>query len=173
MWKKLIYQGKLYDFLSISDTGELMNDKTNTIYKQTIMPTGYKAVCVSLGSRKDKKLFRIHKCVAETFLDNSKELKEINHIDGNKCNNNVSNLEWCTHSENIEHAYKNGLIDISKVSGEKCKWSKLKSKDVEFIRYKYKPFDLQYGIRALARMFNVSKGAIEYIVHNKSWKNNF
>lgn len=46
----------------------------------------------------------IHRLVAETFIPNSNKLKEVNHIDGNSINNNISNLEWITHSNNIRHA---------------------------------------------------------------------
>ena len=53
---------------------------------------------------------RVHRIVAETFIKNNDELKNcVNHIDGNKLNNNVSNLEWCSVSENTKHAFDNGL----------------------------------------------------------------
>ena len=51
----------------------------------------------------------VHRLVAEAFLENPKNLSEINHKDGNKENNKVSNLEWCTRRENVLHSYKLGL----------------------------------------------------------------
>lgn len=54
--------------------------------------------------------FDIHRLVAETFLDKSEEKNEVNHIDGNPQNNKVTNLEWCTHLENVRHAFKTDLI---------------------------------------------------------------
>lgn len=64
---------------------------------------------VVLCNEKGKKHVRVHRIVAETFLENPYNLPEVNHIDGNKNNNHVDNLEWCTHRENAEHAWRTGL----------------------------------------------------------------
>ena len=61
---------------------------------------------LSTGKRKD---FKGHRLVAEYFIDNPNNYPIVNHIDGNKANNHIENLEWCTHSQNNIHAYKNGL----------------------------------------------------------------
>jgi hypothetical protein len=63
--------------------------------------------------QRSKKL-RVHILVAKTFIDNPNNHPIINHIDGNKLNNHVSNLEWTTYSENTLHAHKTGLIDIQR-----------------------------------------------------------
>lgn len=56
-----------------------------------------------------EKLLRVHRLVAMAFLPNPNNLPQVNHKDGNKQNNSVDNLEWCAQSDNMKHAYKNGL----------------------------------------------------------------
>lgn len=79
--------------------------------------SGYHAVCLYKGVENGKKIYRqeyVHRLVAQTFIDNPENLPEVNHKDGNKYNNRVSNLEWCTDLENKLHARKTGLISDEK-----------------------------------------------------------
>ena len=69
--------------------------------------TGYREVGLSKDGK--QKFHHIHKLVAEAFIDNPHRLPVVNHIDGCKTNNDISNLEWVTCSENIRHALTNGL----------------------------------------------------------------
>ena len=73
--------------------------------------TGYLRVHLSI-TRKTSKTISVHRLVAEAFIDNPFNLPEVNHIDGNKENNSVSNLEWCTGEYNRKHAklMKQGII---------------------------------------------------------------
>lgn len=111
IWKRMIYHGKdLGDYYLVSNTGEIKGIKTGKIRKKNINHEGYYFVCVSLGSRDDKSCIKVHRAVAETFLDNAKNYPVINHKDGNKLNNNVENLEFCTNQYNTQHAVDNNLV---------------------------------------------------------------
>ncbi len=94
----------------ISNTGKLYSLISKKILKTVIHKEGYEVVCVSLGSRKNKKLIRIHVAVACMFVEGYKDGLIVNHIDCNKLNNIYTNLEWVTHSENSQHAEENGLM---------------------------------------------------------------
>lgn len=86
---------------SVSTEGQVRNDKTGKVYKTWLDTNGYP----SLHLGKDIK--RVHKLVAEAFIENPSNLPEVNHKDGNKLNCHKDNLEWCTHAENISHSWKN------------------------------------------------------------------
>lgn len=64
---------------------------------------------VTLCKNKNKKMHLLHRLIAKAFIPNPNNYPQINHIDGNKQNNNITNLEWCTQSQNTKHAFKMGL----------------------------------------------------------------
>ena len=169
-WRGLIYNGVDYsDRYEISSMGNLRNSRTKKMVKQHVSKTGYSTYCASLGCRGKYKLFRIHRGVAETFIENPNNYPVVNHIDGNKTNNCVNNLEWCTISYNAKHAVDKGLITPKR--GTESPTAKLTEEDVVFIRQNYKPRDREFGTRALGRKFNVSHRTIEDVVHEKTYKN--
>ena len=77
-------------------------------YKPRINNSGYKRVCLKINGEYKEKL--VHRLVAETFIPSKKRCKLVNHIDGNRLNNHVSNLEWVTHKQNMRHAKKMRLM---------------------------------------------------------------
>ena len=168
LWKRLIYHGIDYgDYYEVSNLGEIRNAKTKKLRKKNVLTTGYYYINVSLGGRDKKKIIKVHRAVAETFLSKVDDCNIINHIDGNKLNNVVSNLEWCTTSYNLQHAYDNGLRP--KLYGEACGHNKLTYNDVEFIRKNYIPYDTKLGTRGLARKFNVDHDTIRSILNYETW----
>lgn len=88
----------------ISNKGNVFSKKNNIIMKQNTLKKGYKRVQLSNGKR-----YLVHRLVAEAFIPNPYNFPQVNHIDGNKQNNCVDNLEWCTQSYNMRHALNNGL----------------------------------------------------------------
>ena len=169
IWKTVVYNGETYNNLEVSTDGRLRNVKTGTVYKHALSEYGYWQVCISLGSRNKKKLFKIHKAVAETFIPNPKNKEEVNHKDGDKNNNNVSNLEWVTSSENKRHAYENGLM--KPLYGINNGASKLTQDDIKYIREHYVSRDPIYGARALARKFGIDHTCILDIINGISYIN--
>ena len=82
----------------------------------------------------------------------------------------MSNLEWCTQSENVKHAFATGLKVPANLKGEDCPWSKLTADDIRYIRKKYIARDREFGGSALARKFGVCQEMISKIVLNKRWQ---
>ena len=117
-------------------------------------------------ANKGRKCFKVHRLVMETFnpVGNSHGL-QVNHIDGNKVNNNLENLEWCTRSENLKHAFKLGL---ESVDGEKNPSHKLTEKDVIEICERLNKKEM---LSSIAKDFNVSKGCTAHIRKKITWKN--
>ena len=83
------------------------------VLKQTLNSHGYYCVTITLKNHKQK-VVQVHRLIAQTFIPNPKNKPQVNHKDGNKLNNDVSNLEGVTVQENIVHAFENGLNKGSK-----------------------------------------------------------
>jgi hypothetical protein len=140
---------------TITENGEIINNKNGKKLKP--QPNGKGYLRVSIGG----KLQFIHRLVAEKYIPNPENKPQVNHKDGNKLNNSVDNLEWVSNMENRQHAVKNLLH----LSGEKCPWSKITQKDVDFIRE-----NKQYTARQIAEMFNISITNVRTIRQGRSWK---
>lgn len=103
----------------ITSTGKVFNLKTGKELKGYVLNSGYQMVTLFIN--KQKKNYQVHRLMAMAFLDNPKKLPVVNHIDGNKSNNNLSNLEWVSYSQNSKHAQDKGLIKQNKNKKKKNK----------------------------------------------------
>lgn len=129
----------------------LMNPPVNSV--------GYPQVCLY----KDKKgvIQSVHRLVATVFLERKPEHQVINHIDGNKLNNHVDNLEWCTYGHNQAHAIRTGLIRIYR--GESHYASKVSDAQRLEIHNLCKSGIAQHKVGA---MFGIGQQAVSKIVQN-------
>lgn len=141
--------------------------RKESIRSVSLTKDGYEKV--RLVYRGKDRTARIHRLVAEAFLPNPENKDTVNHIDGDKRNNNVANLEWANRSEQMEHAYKLGLKKPE--AGTKNWCSKLTEDDVREIRRLYVPQSREFGTVALGRKYGVTNRIIGLVVARKAYAN--
>lgn len=156
LWKQI------NDFISVSNCGDIKSH--GKLIKGEICENGYKRIHVSHKGANHKYL--VHRLVAEVFIPNPENKPCVNHKDGNKLNNCVDNLEWCTHSENNSHAYKTGL---KSAKGEQNGASKLTEEDVAYIRTHYIKRSREFGFAAFGRKFGVDAKTVEHAYKGVTW----
>lgn len=124
---------------------------------------GYEVVSVCRNAKREKTY--IHRAVAIAFIPNPNNYPFVNHLDGNKRNNNVYNLEWCTAIMNVRHAYSSGLMDSNK--GERNFHSVLKDIDIPIIRelndYGISPYEI-------SNRYGCSPATIYDVIKKRTWK---
>jgi len=133
------------------------------IIKVSINTDGYLTLC--LTKNYFKKTVKIHRLVAIHFIKNKYNKPYVNHKDGNKLNNSIENLEWCTYQENLKHAMMHGL----RANHERHGAAKLTKKEARLIRELRYSNKMKY--KDLSEMFNVAQGTIQSILHNRTWQN--
>lgn len=134
IWKDVKNYEGLYQVSNLGNIRKIQNRKydfktsTLKLEKVEINMTisehlGYKTVKLTDKFGKRRHLF-LHRIIAETFIQNPNNYKVVNHIDCNKHNNDIKNLEWVTQKENVKHAWKNKLCEttriVSATNGKKC-----------------------------------------------------
>lgn len=145
--------------------------KNIKIMKQRKNRYGYMQIQLFDDSKKSK-LLSVHRLVAISFIPFIKGKEYVNHIDGNKSNNHVDNLEWCNLSENTKHSYNtiktqsyNRLLVISKEAAKRLR--KFTQEEVDSIRKKHSIQQLSF--RKLAKEYNCGKTVIERIVNHVTY----
>lgn len=152
----------------ISDSGRIFTKRrligNQIYYGKELVPQltqdGYLKVTLS-GSCRSKKYY-LHRLVAIQFIDNPYNLPQVNHIDGNKLNNSITNLEWCTKQENQSHAVRTNLMQ----RGQDRPSAKLTENQVLEI-YKLKGI---LKAQDIADRYGVSKNTINCILRGSKWK---
>lgn len=135
------------------------------LLKTRVMNTGYPSFVVVKDGKKATIL--IHRCLAQLFIPNPDGLPEVNHIDGVKANFSLTNLEWCTHKQNMRHAFDMGLTPRpTSGPGELSPSAKLTEAKVREIKHL-----LATGISQarVANDYGVSQGTIGFIARGETW----
>ena len=146
---------KYFDY-SVYEDGTIVG-KLGSILNPTKTKAGYYVINLYIN-RKKKRMY-VHRIVALCYIDNPENKATVNHKDGDKGNNSVSNLEWLTQADNAKHAWSSGLNNNS---------FKLNKNQVDEIKYLYK--NTKTSHRLLAIKYNVTHAQIYNILNNKSWK---
>lgn len=119
---------------------------------------------VSLSYKGKSRSVKVHRLVLETFRPNTFNKSDCNHIDGNKQNNHIRNLEWSTRSENIQHAKNAGLRE--NCMGERHSFAKLNEKQVlEIVEL----INRGTKLTSIAKLFNISQQSISSIKLGITW----
>jgi len=145
----------------ISNHGKVWSNWSKRLIKPHPNTEGYlvKGWTIPKKFRVSKKVAivtRVHRLVALSFIDNPDNKPQVNHIDGNKLNNIVTNLEWNTSEENIYHSlYELGYLEMYGKKGYESQYAKLTKEQYEFVIQNYRPKHKQYGARAMGRKFGV------------------
>lgn len=133
------------------------------IVRPRILTQGGRRYRLVVLSREGKtKTFKVHRLVAAAFIPNPMNCPQVNHMDGNKRNNEAINLEWVTHLENEEHARVSGL----KASGERHGNAVLCRNDVKSIR---RMLAKGQSVRQLALQYGVAWGTVQHIRDGLTW----
>lgn len=140
------------------DTLILIDEK---ILKPILRKDGYYRIKLCKNGNYDHPL--VHQVVLKTFVKNLENKPQINHINGDKSNNKLNNLEWTTISENIQHSYNNNLH--KKLRGVKNGASKLTETDILEIR----KIGKLRKVKDTAFKYNITTHTVWCILNNKSW----
>lgn len=157
-WVKIIHHSNY----SVSNFGQVRNDRTGHILKACFNTDGY--LQLNLGKNK---AVRVHVIVKESFHGPRPEGYEIHHIDGDRSNPELWNLQFVTRSEHLKISYKEGNKKPVNHKGERNPAAKITRKDAIKIRKKYKSG--KYTHKQLAKLYGLSRGHVSGIISGVKW----
>lgn len=161
-------------FYQVSNTGKIRSRGSKNgsrdgkwhIRSLSLNHDGYQKVRLSQGGRDVTQ--RVHTLVAKAFIPNPNGYDTVNHINGDKTDNRVENLEWADRKQQMYHAYQHRLK--KPMQGTLNANAKLTDDDIRYIRQNYKRMSREFGTVALGKKFGVSNRVIGLIVAGKSYK---
>ncbi len=150
----------------VTENGEVYSNFNGQLKKRKPVIDKYGYYKLTMYHNRKKFDMKVHRLVAICFIPNPNDLPMVEHLDDNKLNNHVSNLEWVTDRENKNRAIKSGLFP----RGENNHKSKLTEQDIIWIKKHYVKRHPNYNSEKLSQKFNVSRQTICRIVNNQLWK---
>lgn len=148
----------------VSNMGNVRNIQTGRIRKPQLNRDGYMYMHLIFDNVKTKNL-KVHRIVADTFLPKIEGKSFVDHIDGIKTNNKLSNLRWCSFQENIDFAWASGAYNNK---GENHGMSTLSKNDVIDIKILLRTG--KYEGLFISKIFGVTQSAISDIKQGRTWK---
>ena len=179
IWKDI---EEFKEYYEISNLGNVRRKKGTSHLKiknrkYTYDKDGYYKVNLKIKQKGYNRF--IHRLLAKAFIDNPENKPQVNHINGIKNDNRLENLEWCTLSENRQHAYDTGLQNSYTRRGSLNNLSKLTKEQVLEIRSLYsndlrgvkkENYNGRMTMKMIGEKYNVTFAAIRLIVKNVNWK---
>ncbi len=164
VWKDIENHSGIYQISnlgSVKRVGRIIIRADNKLYpveqcilKHQVDKAGYHRLCLRTDGK--QRYFSVHRLVAYAFISNPNNYLEVNHLDGNKSNNQVSNLEWCTRSMNKIHSYR--------VLGQKKRRSKIPPEIMNEIKLRYSNLK---SYKQVGLLYNISNVHVKRIVSNQ------
>lgn len=143
---------------NVRDNGEIINLHTGKSICQWIDNVGYLQVSLLYNNKKYYR--RVHRLIAESFIDNPTKLPQVNHINGDKRDCNYNNLEWINNKDNTQHGYDNGLYH-----------SKRRKIQIEVYDKQGNYINTYESIRQTAEQLNINRKTLSRILFDNKTNN--
>lgn len=151
-----------YPNYEITKSGLIRHKKFKKIKSVYLNYSGYKMISINNDGKPRPE--RVHRLLMETFVENPECKPNVNHKNGNKQDNRFSNLEWCTHKENMQHAFRTKLVNNTGERNGQSKLTEIQVKEIKILLSK------KTTQQKIADMYGVSRSCILGIHIGRLWK---